>query len=333
MTSPAALDDDGPMSQRRHKGPNLKEPTAPPRRSSVRLETLEMQDVKSTATDDPASSSKRRKSFRWNEEDHLATYDVTEYRDGFFDAMFFHPIDVGEGDPKSTAAELPAYIATRTSSATQGVIAQHWQGFKQATIRVAKTRDGVRLAKASLAYFIAYVLCLVPTTRQWLGGSASHLLVVSVLINHPSRHVGAQVDGTINILLGAAFGLGWGSFGLWLSTSTETAQVGYGAILASYLLIYMATLATLRSHFIRLYQGVLSAGVAVAYCCLTDINRDGVFWLKIQSFGIPWVLGQGLALVVCILVIPEGGARPWAQCVHDAFEVAVVSSIFGAESA
>lgn len=95
---------------------------------------------------------------------------------------------------------------------------------------------------------------------------------------------------------------------------------GYGGILATFLLIFIATVGFLRSYFIRFYQGVLCAGIAICYTSLANTSQN-VGWGKMFDYGIPFVLGQAICLVVCITVFPDAGARGLAVSLHSAFEV------------
>ena len=109
-------------------------------------------------------------------------------------------------------------------------------------------------------------------------------------------------------ILGAVAGLGWGSLALYISTSTSTAQLGYGGVLAVFLVLFTAVIGWLRCVLIRFYQAILSAGFAIFYTCLANTSQD-VGWVKVFDYGIPWALGQAVCLLVSVLVFPEAGSR------------------------
>jgi hypothetical protein len=186
------------------------------------------------------------------------------------------------------------------------------------------TRVGIRLFKAFLAFFIAYILCLVPTIRDWLG-RYNYVMVVSTIVNHPARTVGSQIDGAVLTTIGTAAGLGWGVVALLLSTSTLAASAGYGGILALFLALFMTIIALMRSFLERLYQGVLCAGIAITFTCLAETSSRNVEWPKLRSYAVPWMLGQAIALLVNCLLFPDAGARPLAATLHDFFGIAQVS--------
>lgn len=248
----------------------------------------------------------------------LNTYGVEEYRDGFFDALFFKPPQNDQEDLMRMAEyTLPAGLQKRHPLSPANFFPKQLHELRSTIHRVTRTRNGIQLSRSFLAFFIAYILCLVSVTGDWLG-KYREILVLSVLVNHPGRTVGAQIDGTILTILGTASGLGWGAFALYLSDSSSIAANGYGGVLAAFLLVFMGTTAALRSYFIRLYQLVLSAGISLIYTCLADTSRT-VAWSKLLSYGIPWVIGQAIGLIVCCTVFPDAGSRPLAVALHDAF--------------
>ncbi|KAI1768640.1 hypothetical protein GGR53DRAFT_477848 [Hypoxylon sp. FL1150] len=258
-----------------------------------------------------------------SEDKHYAnnSYGVTELRDGFFDAIFLPPEEVdSEYLLKQAEATLPYALRKKNPLSIRNFLPKQWHEIKGVFRRVTTTRSGIRLFKSFLAFFIAYILCLIPTCQERLG-RYSYIMVISTILNHPARTLGAQVDGTILTILGTATGLGWGAFGLWVSTATATARVGYGGILAVFLFAYVFIVACLRTYYIRTYQAVICAGIAISYTCLAEVSGSEVSWSKLLDYGIPWALGQAISLVICCLIIPDAGARPLAVSLHQAFAV------------
>ncbi|KAI0104516.1 hypothetical protein F4814DRAFT_430946 [Daldinia grandis] len=257
------------------------------------------------------------------EDKHYAnnSYGIAELRDGFFDAIFLPPEEV---DPqaliKQAELTLPYAFRKRDPLSVRNFLPKQWHEVKGVIRRVTTTRAGIRLLKSFLAFFIAYILCLIPRVQARLG-RYSYIIVISTILNHPGRTLGAQVDGTILTILGTATGLGWGAFGLWVSTATATARVGYGGVLAVFLFIYIFAIACLRSYYIRTYQAIICAGISICYTCLAEVSGSEVSWSKLLAYGIPWVLGQAISLVICCVVVPDAGARPLAVALHQAFAV------------
>ncbi|KAK6580262.1 hypothetical protein PZA11_007284 [Diplocarpon coronariae] len=210
----------------------------------------------------------------------LETYGVEEFRDGFFDASFLKPPEVNHEElMRDAECTLPAAFKKPNPLSPKAFFPHQWQGIKEVVKDVAATRAGIKLTKSFLAFFIAYILCLIPAARVWLG-RYSYIMVISTIINHPGRTVGAQIDGAFTTIFGSATGLGWGAFALWISDSTSVARRGYGGILATFLLLFMGTIAAIRSYFVRSYQMVICAGIAIIYTCLADTAEE-VHWKKL----------------------------------------------------
>lgn len=250
----------------------------------------------------------------------LETYGLEETRDGFFDASFLKPSKVDHEDlMRDAECTLPAAFKKTNPLSPKAFFPKQWHEIKSVIRAVTTTRAGIKLTKSFLAFFIAYILCLVPVIVRWLG-RYSYIMVLSTIINHPGRTIGAQIDGAFLTIMGTATGLGWGAFALWLSDSTSVARRGYGGILATFLLLFMGTIAALRSYYIRMYQFVLTAGVAISYTVLADTS-EAIAWHKLFDYGIPWLFGQAICLLVCCTVVPDAGARLLAVSLHDAFRV------------
>lgn len=242
----------------------------------------------------------------------LDGYGLEESRDGFFDASFHRPLKRNREDLMRRAAEtLPdAFRKKNHPLSLRRFLPQQLREAKAFFQRISTSRAGIRLLKTFLGFFITFVICLIPASRNWLG-RYNYIMVVSAIVNHPGRAIGSQVDGAILTILGTVAGLGWGSLALYVSTSTATAQSGYGGILATFLVIFALLVGWLRCVFIRLFQAVLCAGIAIVYTCLANTSQS-VGWKKVFDYGIPWVLGQAVCLVIAVLVFPDAGSRSLA---------------------
>ncbi|KAI1118631.1 hypothetical protein F5Y14DRAFT_399221 [Nemania sp. NC0429] len=249
------------------------------------------------------------------------THGISEIRDDFFDAVFLPLEDLDEQALIQHAEEtLPlAFRRTDPFSLIRFFPRQCHEAWS-VICKVTTTKSGVKLLKSFLGFFISYIICLIPITRAKLGRYA-YITAISAIMNHSGRTLGAQVDGTVLTTIGTAIGLGWGAFGLWVSTATATAQIGFGAILALFLFIQMFVIACLRSYYIRTYQLVMCAGIAISYTCLAGLTISDVSWSRLLDYGIPWLIGQGVCLVVCTVVAPDAGSYPLAMGLHQIFGI------------
>ncbi|KAH8196478.1 hypothetical protein TruAng_009342 [Truncatella angustata] len=174
------------------------------------------------------SSDPKRHPLDLEDREALNTYGVTEMRDSFFDAVFYPPEEVDIDDLMWHAKlTLPYAFRKQDPLSLTNFFPKQWHEVKSVLSRVTKTRAGIKLLKSSLGFFVAYILCLIPSVRNWLG-THNYIMAISTLLNHSGRTVGAQVEGTILTIIGTASGLGWGAFGLWLSTVSVNARVGFG---------------------------------------------------------------------------------------------------------
>lgn len=250
----------------------------------------------------------------------LETYGIEENRDGFFDGMFLKPPRTDEKDlMKMAEYTLPASFRKRHPLSISQFLPKQWHELKSVLRRITTTRAGIKLAKSFLGVYIAYILCLVPAIGSWIG-RYRYIMVLSAIFNHPGRTVGAQIDGALLSITGTATGLGWGALALYVSDSSSIAESGYGGLLATFLMLFMGSMAAMRSYFIRLYQFAVPAGIAAIFTCLAETGRS-VTWDKLLAYGIPWLLGQAICLLVSFVVIPDGGSRPIAVALHRAFSV------------
>lgn len=253
-------------------------------------------------------------------EPELENYGMEELRDGFFDANFSRPAKSNQEELLLEAKRtLPAAFKERHPLSTKDYFPHLLSGTYLVFRQLATTRAGIKLAKSFLAFFLSYVLCLIPVVSKWLG-RYNYIMVISAILNHPGRTVGAQIDGAISTILGTATGLGWGAFALWLSSSSTVARTGYGGVLAVFMIVFMGAIAAARSYSIRLYQFVLCAGISISYTCLADTSTN-VAWSKLFDYGLPWLLGQAISMLLCCAIFPDAGARPLAVCLHDSFKI------------
>ncbi|RYP75848.1 hypothetical protein DL771_002112 [Monosporascus sp. 5C6A] len=137
------------------------------------------------------------------EEEHIAknSYGVTELRDSFFDAVFFPPEELDTDELlKRAEATLPYAFRKKDPLSVTNFLPKQWHEVQSVVQRVTTTRAGIKLLKSFLGFFVAYILCLIPQIQSWLG-RYSHVMVVSAIINHSGRTLGAHVDGVIMTII------------------------------------------------------------------------------------------------------------------------------------
>ena len=254
--------------------------------------------------------------------DQYDSFGVEELRDGFFDASFCRSSSTRPGGLDEAAEEgqedRPDFTLTDLKEIVVKALRDQIEDSKFFFTSTIGTRDGVLLAKAFLGYFIAYILCLIPRTQEFLG-KYSYWVTVATLFNHAGRSTGAQIDGTIGCIFGGALGLGIGCLALEVASAATPAREGYGGILAGFLIPPIAVFSWIRCSLLRFYQAMITAGLALIFLCLVEtdvIARTGV-WERsiIREFAVPWLVGLGICLVVNVCLYPEtgGGAVAYAN--------------------
>lgn len=242
----------------------------------------------------------------------LETYGLEELRDGFFDASFSRPLQRHHDElMRKASLTLPAVFGQKNHPLSlRRFLPQQLREVKSFFRQITTTMAGIKLLKTFLGFFITYIICLIPASRDWLG-RYNYIMALSAILNHPGRAIGSQVDGALLTILGTMAGLGWGSLALYVSTFATSSQSGYGGVLATFLVLFAALIGWLRCVFIRFYQAVLCAGIAICYTCLANTSQT-VGWFKVFEYGIPWLLGQVVCLVVSVLIFPDAGSRSLA---------------------
>ena len=245
----------------------------------------------------------------------LDTYGLQEQRDGFFDASFYRPLNRDHVQTLREASEtLPDGFLIKKPFSLHRFIPQQWLELMNVIKHITTSRARIKLLKSFLGFFITYVICLIPASRDWLG-RYNYIMVLSAIINHPGRPLGSQIDGAVLTIVGTVAGLGWGSLALYVSTSTDPARSGYGGVLATFLVLFTTAIAWLRCVYMRFFQASISAGIAICYTCLADISQL-VGWRKVFDYGIPWVLGQAVCMFVSVFVFPDTGSRSISIAYH-----------------
>ncbi|KAF3080704.1 hypothetical protein TWF569_002263 [Orbilia oligospora] len=248
------------------------------------------------------------------EADDLEDYGVEELRDGFFDASFYKM-------PRKELATAKQKRKIRSPFSLQKFVQLQKDGIKRFIWSIKHPKRRSALMRAVTGYMLAYVLCLVPAVRKWLG-PYHFIMIIATIVNHAGRSIGSQIEGTITTIIGAGIGIGAGLLALWISTVSGPARDSYGAFLAVCLLITLPMLAWARARFARVFQLCICAGFALFFMVCERVGPTPSY-RKAWEFGIPWVLGVAIAQITNILLLPNPGNVQIARALHKALDAAI----------
>ncbi|ANB15586.1 Bre4p [Sugiyamaella lignohabitans] len=227
------------------------------------------------------------------------TYGIEELRNGFFDAIFVPPTIV-------ESAAKREFIGKPSKSLSDS--GKSWiNSWIKSVRKITVQTEQIKLLKTFLAYFLAYILCMIGPTGRWLG-RYNLFMAFAVLIHHPGRTSGSQIEISFWSILGIAIGLGWGSTGLYIASSTHRAAELFGLIHAFSLTLCLVVTCWIKAAFVRLHHFMTSLALAVYVLEVANVSEStSVDWMKAWQFGIPYLFGILISLAVNILVFPDFG--------------------------
>ncbi|BAO41250.1 protein BRE4 [Kluyveromyces marxianus] len=222
---------------------------------------------------------------KWEE---LETFGLEELRNGFFDPVYTGYERIIPSDPlnKEKVHQKSLFPSTDIKE-----IRKFWKP----------------IMKYCIAIFIANVLCLIEPAGSWFGGDYRYFLPLALLIHHPVRTVGVQCELTIQSIIGGAVGMGYSALIWYVSTATEPAAKEQGGILFLGLFLGAILAHWVRSTYQRLFYLSTSFGIAVLFFCGSSLslNKKNLSWKLYWDFGISYLFGLLLSLLVCCSVFPH----------------------------
>ncbi|CEP64614.1 Bre4p LALA0_S12e02960g [Lachancea lanzarotensis] len=226
----------------------------------------------------------------------LEDYGIEELRNGFFDPIFTKQervqadSDHGDApvDPRHHKPMLDLWLLEQ-----QDKVKKNWQ----------------RMLKFWIAFFLAFCVCLVRPSGSWIGQDYRYFLPLAVVIHHPARNVGVQLEISIWSVFGAALGMGWSSLAWYISVATKPAANHQGGILFGSLFIAIYLCSWVMAANQRLLYLAMSYGIAIAYFHTVSMvgHKFLLSWKLYWDFGISYLFGLILSFLVCVLVFPRAG--------------------------
>lgn len=220
----------------------------------------------------------------------LESFGLEELRDGFFDPVYtsYEPIHPAEHEIDDHS---PQYRWVKLVNLQE--LRSNWKA----------------VFKYWLATFTAVALCLISPAGKWFGDEYRYFLPLAVLIHHPVRDIGVQLEMSLQSIVGASFGMGYCSLVWYVSTATGPVASNQGGIL--FLGLFLATLHShwLRSTYQRLFYFSTSFGIAAIFFCGSSLvfHKGELQWRIYWDFGISYLFGIILSLLICICIFPHTG--------------------------
>ncbi|KAH8759122.1 hypothetical protein F5882DRAFT_337519 [Hyaloscypha sp. PMI_1271] len=160
-----------------------------------------------------------------------------------------------------------------------------------------------RMLKNTLATTIAIIIALLPAVVR-VYGKAAYLAPITTVFGHPGRRFGQMAEALVLAVSGSLVGIGWSSFGLYLSSLVygHNPPAAY-TIKGLFLVVALMVHGFLRSHTPRLFIFVLLL-VIVVVVGLTS-TATAVTKLGVTQLLYPILTASGVLLLVNTLVFPE----------------------------
>lgn len=227
-------------------------------------------------------------------------FGLEELREGFFDAIYA-PISVIEKLAYESVSQ-ECEIAAKTESPFFFSL-KIFNSIKGVVHLLMGAENSLKLFKAFTAFFIAYVLCLVSVTGEWLG-EYRYFLALATILHQAGHSSGSQIEILAQATVGTAMGIGIGALSVYVSTSTPAARQGYGGLLALFLSLVTFLSSWVRASFIRIYHGMLSFQMSLIMMTVAGVS-DQPRWHRARELAVPYILGIALSCVVNLLIVPD----------------------------
>lgn len=233
------------------------------------------------------------------------TFGLEELRDGFFDAVFA---------PPNLISKLAYQSIKRAAAGDEDEPEEKVSWFGKLKLRASGIFHTLStdspgcppFLKAFIGYAIAYVLCLVWVTGNWLG-EYRYFMYMATINHHAGRSSGSQIEITGLTIAGGSLGLACATLALYVSTCTGVAERGYGGILSVFILFILGIQSWYRANFTRLSHGMVSFSIVYICTILFDTAPDSRRWSILWDTPVPYLFGVLISLLVNLLVMPDFG--------------------------
>ncbi|KAE9363848.1 hypothetical protein N431DRAFT_432020 [Stipitochalara longipes BDJ] len=189
---------------------------------------------------------------------------------------------------KKLSKDILSWLEKRVEAIWSNLLANHlWQ----------------RMLKNTLATTIAIIIALLPAVVR-VYGKAAYLAPITTVFGHPGRRFGQMAEALALAISGTLVGIGWSTFGLYLSSLVYhyNPPAAY-TIKGLFLVVALMVHGFLRSHTPRLFIFVLLL-IIVDVVGLTS-TATAVTKLGVTQLLYPILTASGVLLLINTLIFPE----------------------------
>lgn len=235
--------------------------------------------------------------------EQLEDFNLEELRDGFFDAQFTKPnrVVVDEDDDyNGKTGNLLSSVSGGKPFHCLKISERLWADFK---------KNIVPIFKFFTAYFVALVICVTHRSGNWVGHRYRYFLPIAMLIHHPVRTVGVQLEMFLMSVVGGVLAMGWSALAWYISVVKKPTKLHPGGILFASLTLALIFSTWLKELYQRTLYLTLTFNIAAIF--LHDVSlrhsENDLQWMVFWDFGISYLFGMILSMVVCIVISPHAG--------------------------
>ena len=237
--------------------------------------------------------------------DQLEDFELEELRDGFFDAIFTKPekkyLNIDDISHLDLKDQFHGFFYIKSSDLK----------LFYEDLRNKLMEKWVLIVKFFIPFFIAFVLCVIKPVGSWIGHDYRSFLPIGVILHHPVRNIGVQLEMTMFSLVGITFALGWSSLAWYVSTATGPTASHQGGILFQSLTIALTFAIWLKTYYQRFLYFSLSFGIIIIFTHTVSLvfSKEDLHWMLFRDITLSYVFGILLSLFTCVIISPHSGNK------------------------
>lgn len=188
-----------------------------------------------------------------------------------------------------------------------------------------------RIFKCTVNSTIAFILCLVPSVRDAVGGEPAMLPLISVIV-HPGRRLGTMLESTVFCCGGLLLGNAYALFGRFIGQcilgdmkdlpDDQQLTMNYGryraalSVLAVFQVLMLFYHGWMRVISHKFFAIVFPVFLVVHFAFTDNLNTSA--GTIAMNYTVPFFLGISISLACNLLIFPEFGSSYLGRSMIDA---------------